>query len=131
MTPGWWFEDELKRTANAFDPERWSGDQREIEAAFGELETRMQEEQRTERKAFVQGYDQRAIDQATSQIQERLRANMDTLSMDQKYGSQEAIKQLRDGVRRDLAVNPEYQRQRNEALSELSHDQADQLQRLY
>jgi hypothetical protein len=131
MTPGWWFEDELKRTANAFDPAQWSGHRREIESGFDHLEMRLEDEQRAERKAFVAGYDQRAVDQAVNDIWLRLRENMDTLTMDQKYGSQEAMNQLRNGVRRDLATNPHYQQQRGEALAEFANDQAEQIGRLH
>lgn len=131
MTPGWWFADDLARVASAFNPAHWSGDRREIESAFGDLETRLQDEQRAERRVFVQGYDQRAIDQATGEILQRLRENMGTLRPEQQWGSQEAMNQVREGVRRDLATNPHYQQQRSEALSSFANDQADQLQRLY
>jgi hypothetical protein len=130
MTPGWWFEDDLKRVSNSFDPAHWSGDRREIEFAFDDLEMRLEKEQRAERKAFVQGYDARAVDQATGEILQRLRDNMTGLRPEQQWGSQEAMNQVKNGVRRDLAINPHYQQQRSEALSDLANDQAEQTKRL-
>ncbi len=131
MTPGWFFSDELERLVKSFDPTKWSGDRREIETAFGDLETRLKREHEEARKVYAKGYEQRAVDEGTNEIWMRLRENMDTLSMDQKYGSQEAMNQLRNGVRRDLATNSHYQQQRNDAVSDYANDQAEQLKSLY
>jgi hypothetical protein len=114
------FYEELERLCKNLGPQDGLHSAQEIEAAFGDLETRLVEEHRRETRAFAEGYDSSEVERRVRPQVEAQRELMQSLSADQQWGSQQAINALYDSARRHVAQDPEHQERRSQALAERS-----------
>lgn len=124
--------EELERLASHFQPSHWSGSREEIENAFGDLQNRLEEEQRQDLKAFVQGCDANELHSRTApQIQsltQRINTGRDA---DQMYAAQEAINQIKRGALSAMQSDERYQESRSQQQAMRANEQAEDMKVLY
>ena len=124
--------EELDRLQQHFAPDTWTGPAQEIEAAFGDVENRLQAAHLLERRGFIAGFDQHEFERRTSHTVKPLRELAKTSRpREDKFAAQVALKQAEDGALHDMATDPKYQEQRTLALSVFSERQTQELEAVW